>query len=71
VARYHKLLAYKDEYGSRPAPTAIRKKIADMFEGDYRTYYYLAPPLRRPTRHRRAAQKERWRMDFGFRVLRG
>ncbi|HXI36912.1 MAG TPA: DUF6537 domain-containing protein, partial [Burkholderiales bacterium] len=48
VARYyHKLLAYKDEYevARLHANGEFEKKIADMFEGDYRTYYYLAPPL--------------------------
>jgi indolepyruvate ferredoxin oxidoreductase len=48
VARYyHKLLAYKDEYevARLHANGEFGKKIADMFEGDYKTYYYLAPPL--------------------------
>ncbi|MFL6574763.1 MAG: indolepyruvate ferredoxin oxidoreductase family protein, partial [Burkholderiales bacterium] len=48
VARYyHKLLAYKDEYevARLHANGEFEKKIAGMFEGDYRTYYYLAPPL--------------------------
>jgi indolepyruvate ferredoxin oxidoreductase len=48
VARYyHKLLAYKDEYevARLHANGEFEKKIADMFEGDFKTYYYLAPPL--------------------------
>jgi indolepyruvate ferredoxin oxidoreductase len=48
VARYyHKLLAYKDEYevARLHADGEFEKKIADMFEGDYKRYYYLAPPL--------------------------
>jgi indolepyruvate ferredoxin oxidoreductase len=48
VARYyHKLLAYKDEYevARLHADGAFERKIAGMFEGDYKTYYYLAPPL--------------------------
>jgi indolepyruvate ferredoxin oxidoreductase len=44
---YHKLLAYKDEYevARLHANGDFGKKIAGMFEGDYKTYYYLAPPL--------------------------
>jgi indolepyruvate ferredoxin oxidoreductase len=48
VARYYaKLLAYKDEYevARLHADTGFRKKIEDMFEGDYRVVYHLAPPL--------------------------
>jgi indolepyruvate ferredoxin oxidoreductase len=48
VARYYaKLLAYKDEYevARLHADTGFRKKIAGMFEGDYRVVYHLAPPL--------------------------
>jgi len=48
VARYYaKLLAYKDEYevARLHANGEFEKKIAGMFEGDYKTYYYLAPPL--------------------------
>jgi indolepyruvate ferredoxin oxidoreductase len=48
VARYYqKLLAYKDEYevARLHANGEFEKKIADMFEGSYKTYYYLAPPL--------------------------
>jgi indolepyruvate ferredoxin oxidoreductase len=48
VARYyHKLLAYKDEYevARLHANGEFEKKIAGMFEGGYRTVFYLAPPL--------------------------
>ncbi|HEX4927566.1 MAG TPA: indolepyruvate ferredoxin oxidoreductase family protein [Burkholderiales bacterium] len=48
VARnYHRLLAYKDEYevARLHADGALEKKIADMFEGDYRVAFHLAPPL--------------------------
>jgi len=48
VARYyHKLLAYKDEYevARLHANGEFRKKIEGMFEGDYKTFFYLAPPL--------------------------
>jgi indolepyruvate ferredoxin oxidoreductase len=48
VARsYHRLLAYKDEYevARLHADGALEKKIAGMFEGDYRIAFHLAPPL--------------------------
>jgi indolepyruvate ferredoxin oxidoreductase len=48
VARYyHKLLAYKDEYevARLHANGEFRKKIESMFEGNYKTFFYLAPPL--------------------------
>ncbi|HEV3010065.1 MAG TPA: indolepyruvate ferredoxin oxidoreductase family protein [Burkholderiales bacterium] len=48
VARYyHKLLAYKDEYevARLHANGEFRKKIEGMFEGDYKAFFYLAPPL--------------------------
>jgi len=48
VARsYHRLLAYKDEYevARLHADGALEKKIAGMFEGDYRVAFHLAPPL--------------------------
>ena len=48
VARYYaKLLAYKDEYevARLHSDGEMRKKIAGMFEGDYKVVYHLAPPL--------------------------
>jgi indolepyruvate ferredoxin oxidoreductase len=48
VARYYaKLLAYKDEYevARLHANGDFAKKIAGMFEGDFRVVYHLAPPL--------------------------
>ncbi len=48
VARaYHRLLAYKDEYevARLHADGALEKKLAGMFEGDYRVAFHLAPPL--------------------------
>jgi indolepyruvate ferredoxin oxidoreductase len=48
VARYyHKVLAYKDEYevARLHANGEFQKKIERMFEGDYKTFFYLAPPL--------------------------
>ena len=48
VARgYAKLLSYKDEYevARLYANGEFEKKIADMFEGDFKLVYHLAPPL--------------------------
>ena len=48
VARsYYRLLAYKDEYevARLHGDGALEKKIAAMFEGDYRVAFHLAPPL--------------------------
>jgi len=48
VAKYlFKLMAYKDEYEVARLHTsdAFAKKIADMFEGDYKLNFHLAPPL--------------------------
>jgi len=43
----YKLMAYKDEYEvarlhSKPA---FNERIKSMFEGDYKVYYHLAPPI--------------------------
>jgi len=48
VARYYfKLLAHKDEYEVARLQTDgnFAARIADMFEGDYKLRYHLAPPL--------------------------
>jgi indolepyruvate ferredoxin oxidoreductase len=48
VARYYaKLMAYKDEYevARLYASGDFARRIAGMFEGGYKTYFYLAPPL--------------------------
>jgi indolepyruvate ferredoxin oxidoreductase len=48
VARYfYKLMAYKDEYEVARLHTdpAFKEKIANMFEGDYKLKFHLAPPL--------------------------
>jgi indolepyruvate ferredoxin oxidoreductase len=48
VARYYyKLMAYKDEYEVARLYTtgAFSDKIANMFEGDYKLNFHLAPPL--------------------------
>ena len=48
VARYYaKLLAYKDEYevARLHADAGFAKKIAGMFEGDFKLAYHLSPPL--------------------------
>jgi indolepyruvate ferredoxin oxidoreductase len=48
VARYaFKLMVYKDEYEVVCLYTSgeFHKKIKEMFEGDYKLNYHLAPPL--------------------------
>ena len=48
VARYlYKLMAYKDEYevARLHSDPAFREKIANMFEGDFKLKFHLAPPL--------------------------
>jgi len=48
VARYlFKLMAYKDEYevARLHSDPAFLQRIEDMFEGDYKINYHLAPPL--------------------------
>ncbi|MGH8737229.1 MAG: indolepyruvate ferredoxin oxidoreductase family protein [Burkholderiales bacterium] len=48
VARYYaKLMAYKDEYevARLYASGDFARRVAGMFEGDYKLHFYLAPPL--------------------------
>jgi indolepyruvate ferredoxin oxidoreductase len=48
VARYYfKLMAYKDEYevGRLYANGVFQKKVEQLFEGNYKVRYHLAPPL--------------------------
>ena len=48
AAKYlFKLMAYKDEYevARLHSDGVFKKKISDMFEGDYKIKYHLAPPL--------------------------
>jgi indolepyruvate ferredoxin oxidoreductase len=48
VARYfYKLMAYKDEYEVARLYTtgAFAEKVANMFEGDYKLKFHLAPPM--------------------------
>ncbi|MFC3108467.1 indolepyruvate ferredoxin oxidoreductase family protein [Undibacterium arcticum] len=82
VARYYyKLMAYKDEYEVARLYTdgKFRDKIANMFEGDYKINFHLAPPLlakRDAKGHLIKQQFGPWMMKaFGvlarFRFLRG
>ena len=83
VARYyHKLLAYKDEYevARLHTETGFLQRIGDMFEGDYKLNFHLAPPLlakRDPaTGHPRKRAFGSWvlrafRLLARLRVLRG
>ncbi|PJE26899.1 indolepyruvate ferredoxin oxidoreductase [Pseudooceanicola antarcticus] len=46
VARsYHKLLAYKDEYEVARMHLETRAKAREVFDGDFRISYHLAPPM--------------------------
>ncbi len=42
---YHKLLAYKDEYEVARLHLETRAKAEEVFEGDIRLSYHLAPPM--------------------------
>ncbi|SIN95506.1 indolepyruvate ferredoxin oxidoreductase family protein [Vannielia litorea] len=42
---YHKLLAYKDEYETARLLLDTEAKAAEVFEGDMRFSYHLAPPI--------------------------
>ena len=73
VARYfYKLMAYKDEYEVARLHTdpAFRDKIANMFEGDIKLRFHLAPPLlAKHDKEGRAIKKEygSWMMGaFGM-----
>ena len=74
VAKYlFKLMAYKDEYEVARLHTSpdFAKKIANMFEGDYKINYHLAPPLlakRDAKGHLVKQQFGPWMMN-GFKVL--
>jgi indolepyruvate ferredoxin oxidoreductase len=64
VARYlFKLMAYKDEYEVARLHTdsAFHSKISELFEGDFKLHYHLAPPLLA----RRNAKGELQKQQFG------
>ncbi len=68
-----KLMAYKDEYevARLHSNGDFEKKIASMFEGDYKLNYHLAPPLLAKKNDRGELQKQQfgpW-MLTSFRVL--
>ena len=68
-----KLMAYKDEYevARLHSNGDFEKKIASMFEGDYKLNYHLAPPLLAKKNVRGELQKQQfgpW-MLTSFRVL--
>ena len=74
VARYlFKLMAYKDEYEVARLHTdaAFHARIADMFEGDYKLHYHLAPPLLAKKNDKGELQKQAFgpAMLLGFRLL--
>lgn len=69
-----KLMAYKDEYevARLHSDGVFKKKISDMFEGDYKIKYHLAPPLfsrKDPdTGHLKKSEYGAW-MSLVFRAL--
>ena len=68
-----KLMAYKDEYevARLHGDGTFEKKVANMFEGDYKLNYYLAPPLLAKKNDRGELQKQQfgpW-MLTSFRLL--
>ncbi len=82
VARYlFKLMAYKDEYEVARLHTdrSFHDKISNMFEGDYKLNYHLAPPLIAKKNDKGELQKSKFgpwmRVAFRFlaplKVLRG
>lgn len=76
VAKYlFKLMAYKDEYEVARLHTSpdFAKKIAGMFEGDYKINYHLAPPLlaKRDSKGQLVKQKFGPWMLGAFKVLAG
>ena len=74
VARYlFKVMAYKDEYEVARLHTdaTFQTRIADMFEGDYKLNYHLAPPLLAKKNEKGELQKRRFGpgMLVAFRLL--
>ncbi len=73
VRNLFKLMAYKDEYevARLHSDGAFEKKIAAMFEGDFKLNYHLAPPLLAKKNDKNELQKQQfgpW-MLIGFRIL--
>jgi indolepyruvate ferredoxin oxidoreductase len=68
-----KLMAYKDEYevARLHTETGFRERIADMFEGDYKVNYHLAPPMIAKRNEKGELQKQKFgpAMHVAFRVL--
>ncbi|MDP3521144.1 MAG: indolepyruvate ferredoxin oxidoreductase family protein, partial [Hydrogenophaga sp.] len=63
VARYlFKLMAYKDEYEVARLHTdaAFHQRVADMFEGDFKLNYHLAPPLLAKKNDKGELQKQKF-----------
>ena len=68
-----KLMAYKDEYEVARLHTerSFTERIENMFEGDFKVHYHLAPPLiaRRNEKGELVKQKMSPHLRFGFEVL--
>ncbi len=68
-----KLMAYKDEYEVARLHTerSFTERIENMFEGDFKVHYHLAPPLiaKRNEKGELVKQKMSPHLRFGFEVL--
>ncbi len=76
---YHKLLAYKDEYEVARLHLESRAKAEEVFAGDFKVKYHLAPPMvskmgpnGRPSKKEYGPGMERWfKLLAGMKGLRG
>ena len=68
---YHKLLAYKDEYEVARMHLETRDKVAEVFDGDPKMSFHLAPPVLNGEDPEGRPKKRKYgeRMLTGFRVL--
>ncbi|HMA08793.1 MAG TPA: DUF6537 domain-containing protein, partial [Ramlibacter sp.] len=68
-----KLMAYKDEYevARLHAQAGFHEKIANLFEGDFKVHYHLAPPLIAKRNEKGELQKKKYgpHMLAVFRIL--
>jgi len=69
----YKLMAYKDEYevARLHADAEFNDRIKNMFEGDYKIYYHLAPPIFAKTNEKGELIKQKmgpWTL-LAFKVL--
>lgn len=76
---YHKVLAYKDEYEVARLHRETRAKAAEVFEGDFKLKFHLAPPVFSKDGPNGRPKKREFKAWFGgamsvlarFKMLRG